>query len=168
MSVESKIDAYELLADVLFSTFDEKDIDQYVFATLRILKSFGEDILIGNVAPGYINTQISMTKKRYENVKDETLLSMDKPASNRNLSIMKTYDILARVSYIAKPSLFPYYASKWAQFCLKSKAACKQVSSKLCQCIPLCHLPINFIASELKCFHFARYRLLTHIRISIM
>ena len=139
MSVESKIDAYELLADVLYSALDQKDMDQYVVATLRILKSFGEDILIGNVAPGYINTQMNMTRERYKNAKDESLFNMDKPASKRDLSIMKTYGILTRFSYVAKPALFPYYTVKWAQFCLKSKSACKQVSSKLFQCTSLCN-----------------------------
>ena len=131
VSAESKLDAYEILADVLYSALDHKDIEPYFLAILRLLKSFGEDILIGNVAPGYINTQMNITKKRYENLMDKTFLSLQKTASNRDLSIMKAYNILARFTYVAKPAMCRYYTAKWAQFCLKRKAACKQVSSKI-------------------------------------
>jgi uncharacterized protein (UPF0147 family) len=125
-----KVDAYDLLQIVLSSALDSSDMEEVRVTVLKMLISMGEDILEGDVAPGYTKIQVAATKKCFENTPDDVLFSMHSRVSDRDAMIMKAYNVLVNLSYVSKPLLYPYYTAKWAQFCLKSNVACKHVPSK--------------------------------------
>jgi hypothetical protein len=134
-----KVDAYDLLHTVLYSIYsrkDSSDMEEVRATVLKILNSMGEDIVDGNLAPGYTKIQVTATKSCFENTPDDVLFTMHTRVSDRDAMIMKAYNVLVNLSYVSKPLLYPYYTAKWAQFCLKSKVACKHVPSK-CNAITL-------------------------------
>jgi hypothetical protein len=126
-----KVDAYDLLQTVFYSAMDVNDMDNLRVTILNMLNSMGEDIIVDDkVAPTYLATQLTAAKTCFENTPDDVLLTMHMHVSDRDAMIMKAYNVLVNLSYYSKPLLYPYYTAKWAQFCLRSKVACKHVPSK--------------------------------------
>ncbi|KAL7478293.1 hypothetical protein ACHAW6_004062, partial [Cyclotella cf. meneghiniana] len=128
-SLETKLDAYELQQSILFNRFDPNEMGQLLVTVIDILMSLGENVTHEDIATKDISNQVFLAKKRFDDSTDEILLHMQQVSSKNHVAIMQAYSILVAVVHIVRPKVFPYFAARWAQFCLQHRVACKHVAA---------------------------------------
>ena len=129
--VETRLNGYTLLHSILFNTCGFNDMEQLFDTIVNILKSLGENFPADDLARKDIATQVRLVKSNFVRESDDALLQMHKNSSKPNLAIMQAYNILVNLAFIVKPRIYQYFVARWAEFCLKSKVACKYVAGEV-------------------------------------
>lgn len=112
---------------MLFKSCDLNEMGELFVTIAAVLRSLGEIISEGEINIQATSTQVRMAIFALENESDDDLLHANqyKRSPQQQVDIMKAYSILVNLAYVAKPSLFPYLAARWAQFSFRFKVACK-------------------------------------------
>lgn len=98
---------------------------------IEMLGSFGEEVRYEDVSQSEITTQINSVVASFNQESDDVLmLHMYTSSSSNHTAIMQAYNILVNLAYVAKPKLYAYFVSRWAQFFLKNKVACIHTPGK--------------------------------------
>jgi len=68
---------------------------------------------------------------QFQSKSNDDLLHNYTQDSKDHVTIMRMYNILSNLAYVAKPKLWPYFVARWAQYCLKHRVACDNTPGTL-------------------------------------
>jgi hypothetical protein len=126
-----KLDAYDIQHSIIFIDPTPNEVVPLIDKMIDLIKSLGEEIPDDDTARKKVFSQISSTMKSFAMMSDENLVQIHQTKSQHHADIMRAYYILTSLVYLAKPTLHPYYASRWVQYSVEHKVASKYVPGKL-------------------------------------
>ena len=126
-----KLDAYDIQHSIIFANPKPIDAVALIDKVIDLIKSLGEDIPDDDTARKEVVSEISSTMKSFAIMSDDNLVQIHQTKSDHHAAIMHAYYILTSLIYLAKPSLHPYYVSRWVQYSVEHKVASKYVPGKL-------------------------------------
>jgi hypothetical protein len=130
-SSQSKlVDAYALQHDILFTRCAPKEMGRLLLTILGVLASLGE-VIPDEVHEQEIALQVRFASANTKQALDDGLVFSHVSDSEHQNNIMQAYYILMGVAYIANPRLFPYFAARWVQYCLKNKVSSKYTAGEI-------------------------------------
>ena len=127
--LETKLQAYILLCSLLFSAPAPKEMDRLMTTIRNVLKSLGEGIPL-DVGPMQTEQLVKSVTVQFDDEPDDSLLDVNHVSSKEHSAIMKAYSILVSLAYVAKPSLYPYFAARWLQYTLQHKGSSEYTPGK--------------------------------------
>eukprot|EP00970_Alexandrium_tamarense_P019425 scaffold14018_cov200-Alexandrium_tamarense.AAC.1 len=136
--LKDKLDSYFLLTSIL-QTPEDRTI---AFITChKVLHLLGELLQTNELDNDNLIRLLKITRAMFEDLTDEVLLTMHTNEDWKQVAVMRFYSQLAIVTYVAKPNMLHCYASRWAQYSLRTKVASKFTASayatfavSLCNC----------------------------------
>lgn len=117
---QHKIDAQILHAEVIL--LGHRDLPLALSAFNEVLSCLGE--VIPEREDAIRNTCYQVTKAKCL-LKDSDTSHYIKCIEWRRLATMQAYSHLTTVIYFAFPDLYPYFVSKWAEYCYTNNIACR-------------------------------------------
>jgi hypothetical protein len=142
-TLQTKVDAYALQCSVLFNACAPKELNQILTPIATVLNSLGQKIP-DDVSVQEVERQVLLVTSKFEEEPDSVLINLSTNAPDNYGIIMQAYSILTALAYVAAPKLFPYFASRWCDYCLKHKASSKYIPGEPSVfCDFIIHLPIS-------------------------
>lgn len=130
-SLHTKLDAYYLLHSLLLAALVPKEMGQLLNTIVDVLGALGENVPVANVTSEDVSSQVCSAKLQFQSKSNDDLLHNYTQDSKDHVTIMRMYNILSNLAYVAKPKLWPYFVARWAQYCLKHRVACDNTPGTL-------------------------------------
>lgn len=119
-SLQTQIDAYTLKHSILMTECVHEETSELLSKIIDILNSLGE-IIRDDVTDKDISALVCSVKEVFQAKSNNELLLVYQVEINDHNAVMQAYGIAANLAWIAKPKLFPFIASLWANYCVKQK-----------------------------------------------
>jgi hypothetical protein len=114
---------------------DRNEATQMTVAIVGVLKMMGEHLPYKDLSNEEINDTVQLAAAGFQSVSDDDLVDTKVGTPEHYNTIMQAYSILLFSGPLAKPSLHPYFASKWAMYFLKYRADSIYIPGENDQCI---------------------------------